>query len=102
MKDLRILFVVLAIGLMSNPTCPCHGPGPRAVGEVAEQNKDWAGNKQGIKASKTEGLNHLEGEDEEINSKPTDLTIYEEEAILKLMDEQELGLELGENYEFVP
>ena len=51
--------------------------------------------------NKVKGLNHLEEEDEEIDSRPTDLTIYEEEAILKLMDKQELGLKVGENHNFV-
>ena len=97
MKDPRILFIVLAIGLMSNLTYPCHGPGPRAVEEGTNQNEDGTKNKQEI-----EGLNHLEEEDEEFDSRPTDLTIYEEEAILELMEKQEIGLILGEKYEFVP
>ena len=90
-----MLIVVLVFGLMPRQTHPCHGSGPRTIDGVAEQDEDRARSKQGMKPNKTEGLPHLKEENEKIDSKSSELTIHEEERILRFMEEQELKLESG-------
>ena len=51
-------------------------------------------------ANKTEveGLSHLQEEEREFNKKPSGLSIYKEEKVLRLMEEQEIQLESGKVY----
>ena len=85
-----MLIVVLVFGLMPRQTHPCHGSGPRTIEGVAGQDEDRVGDKQGMMPNKTEGFSHLKEEREKLDPKPSELSIYEEERILKYMEEQEI------------
>ena len=93
-----MIIVVLVFGLLPRQTQPCHGSGPQTIEGIAGQGDAQAGDKQGKMANKTEGSSHLKEERIKFDPKPSGLSIYEEERILKFMEEQEISLESGEVY----
>ena len=98
-----MIIMILVFGLLPKQAQPCHGSGPRTIEGITKRDEDQVEDKQGKmlkveEASKTEGLSHLKEERKKFNQKPSGLSIYEEERVLKFMEEQEIPIESGEVY----
>ena len=98
-----MIIMILVFGLLPKQAQPCHGSGPQTIEVITKQDKAQVEDKQGKmskveEANKTEGLSHLQEERKKFDQELSGLSIYEEERVLKFMEEQEIPLESGEVY----
>ena len=102
-----MIIMLLVFGLLPKQAQPCHGSGPQTIKGITKQNEAQVENKQGKmlrveEANKAEGLSHLQKERKEFDQEPSGSSIYEEERVLRFMEEQEIPLGSGKVYRFIP
>ena len=93
-----MIIMILVFGLLPKQAQPCHGSGPQTIEGITKRDKAQVEDKQGKMSNKTEGLSHLKEERKKFDQKPSGLSIYEEERVLKFMEEQEIPLGSGKVY----